>query len=94
MKNAVGGSCSPTKLATSNVANCCLATVSWPKCAKERQAGARGERGTQGVTAAKCFVCKCEARDREEEREREGAVGEGLTTVRRGSRGSAVGEVK
>lgn len=69
----------------------------WPTAAWQQfhgqsaQAEARGERG---VTAAKCFVCKCEARDREMERER--AVGEGLTTERmgRGGRGSAVGEVK
>lgn len=44
----------------------------WPTAAWQQfhgqsaQAGALGERG---VTAAKCFVCKCEARDREMERE-------------------------
>lgn len=34
--------------------------------AKVRKGEVRRERG---VTAAKCFVCKCEARDREMERE-------------------------
>lgn len=43
----------------------------WPTAAWQQfhgqsaQAGVRGERG---VTAAKCFVCKCEARDRESRR--------------------------
>lgn len=45
----------------------------WPTAAWQQfhgqsaQAEARGERG---VTAAKCFVCKCEARDRESSRRR------------------------
>lgn len=56
------------------------ALQTWPTAAWQQfhgqsaQAEARGERG---VTAAKCFVCKCEARDRER-------VGEGLTTERMG----------